>query len=77
VRAHQKRNLRFGEPDFSCRFHLGQGWLPFHACWSLSALSGICCLAPKICSRLPELDALGCRDGGARSVRLSAGLAIT
>jgi hypothetical protein len=34
VRAHHKRNLWFGEPDFSCRFigHIkrDRGWLPFH-----------------------------------------------
>jgi hypothetical protein len=59
MRTHHKRNLWFGEPDFSCRFHLGQGWLPFHACWSLSPLCGICYSAPNICSSLPELDALG------------------
>jgi len=53
MRAHHERNLWFGEPDFSCRFHIGQGWLPFHACWSLSALSGFCCSAPNICSLLP------------------------
>src|SRR6516165_5871598 len=55
MRAHHKRNLWFGEPDLSCRFHIGQGWLPFHAGWSLSPLSGICCSAPKICLSVPEL----------------------
>ena len=55
MRAHQERNSWRGESEFSCRFHIGQGWLPFHACWSLSPLSGICCSAPKICSSVPEV----------------------
>jgi hypothetical protein len=37
IRAHHKRNLWFGESDFSCRFHrtADQRWLPFSAFWSL------------------------------------------
>jgi hypothetical protein len=47
MRAHHKRNLRFGKPDGSCWFHrtADQRWLPFAAFWSL---------------RTPLLDLLFC-----------------
>src|SRR5262249_37293880 len=61
MREHHERNLRFGEPDFNCRFHrtADPRWLPFPAYWSLSPRAELCYSAPKICSPLPKLCGIG------------------
>jgi hypothetical protein len=69
IGAHHERNLWFGKPDFSCRFHRTCSFASFsgtsliqesHASLSLGSPRETCYSAPNICSSPPERCGMGC-----------------